>query len=149
MRFEQNFIADDYHDEFQPVPAGNYIAKIIDSEDRQTKAGNGEYLQLKLEIISGQQKGRYVFDRLNLKNPNQQAMNIAKATLGNIMRAIKMDSIIDTDQIHGLPLVIKVTQRENNGKMYNDIKGYSSAEGFCEDDLGATETKGYDEPTPY
>ena len=149
MRFEQEFNENDHHDEYQPVPEGNYRARIIDSEDKKTKKGDGEYLKLKLEILDGVHKGRHVFDNLNLKNPNQQAMNIAKATLGNIMRAVKVTTIIDTDMLHNLPLIIKVKHRTVDGKVFNDVKGYSSTEGFSDDDLGATETKGYDETIPY
>jgi hypothetical protein len=41
-------------------------AVITDTEKKPTKAMNGSYLQLTIEVIEGQHAGRKVFDRLNL-----------------------------------------------------------------------------------
>ena len=35
--------------EFAPLPAGKYIAAIVESETKPTKAGGGSYLQLKVQ----------------------------------------------------------------------------------------------------
>jgi hypothetical protein len=37
---------------------------ITDTEEKPTKAMNGSYLQLTIEVIEGQHAGRKVFDRL-------------------------------------------------------------------------------------
>jgi len=33
-------------DDFEPIPAGNYIAAVVASEMKPTKAGNGSFLEL-------------------------------------------------------------------------------------------------------
>ena len=45
---------------------------------RPTKAGNGSYLQLEIEILEGQYKGRRLWDRLTLNHPNAVAVQIAQ-----------------------------------------------------------------------
>ena len=44
--------------DFEPLPAGKYVAMITESELRPTKSGVGNYLQLTFEIIEGPCKGR-------------------------------------------------------------------------------------------
>ncbi|MDD4540355.1 MAG: DUF669 domain-containing protein, partial [Lentisphaeria bacterium] len=58
---------------FEAIPAGKYQAIITDSEMRDTKTGNGQYLWLEFEIIGGDHKGRKLWSRLNLVNPNPDA----------------------------------------------------------------------------
>lgn len=111
---------------FEPLPAGKYVALIADSEHKTTKAGTGEYVELKLEVIDGEHKGRLVFDRLNLKNPNPQAVAIAKSTLSAICRAVNVHRPGSTPELHGKPLLVNVgvKKRSDNGELTNEVKGY-------------------------
>ncbi len=52
--------------DFDPVPAGRYVAVITQSEVKLNKAGTGSYLQFTFQIIDGEYKGRYLWARLNL-----------------------------------------------------------------------------------
>lgn len=111
---------------FEPLPAGKYQAIIVDSEMKATKAGNGQYLQLELEVIDGELKGRKVWDRLNLDNPNSQAVEIARATLSAICRSVKVMEPKDSIDLHNLPLTITVACKKlDSGEFSNDIKGYA------------------------
>ena len=47
---------------------------------KPTRDGYGEYLSLTLQVIEGQYANRLVFARLNLKNANDKAVDIAKKT---------------------------------------------------------------------
>ena len=53
---------------FDPIPAGWYKAMITESELKQTRNGQGNYLQLTLQVLDGQHAGRHLWDRLNLMN---------------------------------------------------------------------------------
>ena len=64
--------------DFEPLPAGKYLAVITDSEMKPTKAGTGSYLQIVWELIDGDFKGRKLWSRLNLDNPNATAVEIAQ-----------------------------------------------------------------------
>ncbi len=60
--------------EYTPVPAGSYRAAIIRSEFKDTKNGQGKYLELVFEILEGPSANRLLSSRLNLINPNAQAV---------------------------------------------------------------------------
>ena len=116
--------------DFEPIPAGKYVAVITDSEMKPTKAGTGHYLQLAFQIIEGPYKNRFVWARLNLDNPNATAVQIARAELSAICRAVGVMAPKDSIELHNLPLVIHVRckKRSDTGDITNEIKGYSKRE---------------------
>jgi uncharacterized protein involved in exopolysaccharide biosynthesis len=124
------FNADDFSDieSYSILPAGTYTAAIVSSENKTTKNGNGSYLELQLEIIDGQYAGRKVWDRLNLRNPNQTAVEIAMRTLASICKAIGIKTPRDSSELHNKPMNIKVSVREYNGNESNEVKKYMPAE---------------------
>jgi hypothetical protein len=113
--------------DFEPVPAGKYLAVITESEMKPNKAGTGSYLQLTFAIIEGEHKGRFLWARLNLDNPNAVAVQIAKAELSAICRAVGVLAPNDSTDLHDLPLVIhvKCKKRPDTGEIANEVKGYS------------------------
>ena len=112
---------------FDAIPAGKYQAVITDSEFRPNRAGTGEYLQLEFEIIEGDYKNRKLWARLNMHNPNSEAVRIARADLAAICHAVNVMQPRDSSELHNLPLTIIVRcKKENNGDLYNEIKGYAS-----------------------
>jgi len=116
--------------EFDPIPAGKYLAVIGESEMKPTKSGTGTYLQFKFEVLDGQYKGRHLWARLNLDNPNQLAVKIARAELSAICRAVGVMAPKDSVELHNLPLLItvKCKKREDTGDITNEIKGYAKKE---------------------
>lgn len=102
---------------------GTYLAQIVDSQMKPTKAGNGEYLALKVEVLEGEHKGRTVYDNLNLNNPSEKAMEIAYQTLSAIGHATGVMNITDSEQIHHKPM--RVTFAVDGS--YTRIKGYEPA----------------------
>lgn len=111
---------------FEALPAGWYLVAIVGSESKPTKAGTGEYLELTLEVLEGDYKGRKVFDRLNLDNPNAQAVEISKATLSAICHAVGVLQPKDSTELHNLPLLAKVSVRDYQGEKQNEVKGYKA-----------------------
>ena len=110
--------------EYAALPAGEYQAIIVESEEKPTKAGNGKYLELRLNIQGPTHQGRILFDRLNLVNQNDTAQQIARATLSSICRAVNVLTPKDSSELHGKPLTVIVKTREYNGEIQNEIKGY-------------------------
>ena len=113
---------------FDPIPAGKYLAAITGSEMKPTKNGSGSYLELTFTILEGEHKGRTQWARLNLNNPNDTAVKIARAELSAICRAVGVMQPRDSVELHNLPLVItvKLKKREDNGELTNEIKGYEA-----------------------
>lgn len=116
--------------DFSPIPEGWYDAKISETDVKNTKAGTGKYISLRLDIIGPSYQGRAVWANLNTINPNPKAEEIARAQLADIMRATGLAQVIDTDELVGLVLAIKVAVR--NDETYgsrNDVKGFRAIEG--------------------
>lgn len=111
----------------EAVPAGKYIAVITESQMKPTKSGNGYFLELTFEIIEGEYKGRKVWARLNLDNPNQEAVKIARGELSALCRAVNVMQPKDSAELHNLPLEISVKckKRDDNDEITNEIKGYA------------------------
>jgi len=110
---------------FDAIPAGDYPVIIADSKMRDTKDGKGKMLELKLQIVQqGKYMNRTLFDRLNLKNANEQAVQIAQGTLSAICRAVNVLTPKDSAELHNKPLVATVKLGEYNGNPKNEIKGY-------------------------
>lgn len=110
---------------FEALPAGEYPAVIIGSEMKQTKAGDGQFLKLELQILNGPFQNRKLFDRLNLVNKNDQAVQIAKGTLSAICRAVNVLTPKDSAELHNKPLTIKVAVgKDDKGNPNNEVKGY-------------------------
>ena len=116
---------------FDPIPAGWYKAIISNSEMKPTRDGYGEYLSLTLQVIDGQYENRLVFARLNLKNANDKAVDIARKDLAAICRAVGVMSPQASEELHDIPLMIKVKVRPASGEYEasNDIGGYKAVEG--------------------
>lgn len=125
-----NFNADEYKDEYAPIPAGKYKAVITESEMKPTQKG-GEYLSLTVEIIEGPQKGRKVFGNLNLKNANPDAEKIAKIQLSNICRAVGITHPRDSAELHNKPLVVKLAVKPETDQYPagNEVKAWEGVDG--------------------
>ena len=113
-----------------PIPAGWYKCAITASEEKPTKAMTGSYLQLDLQVIDGEHQGRKVFDRLNLNNPNQTAVEIAQRALSSICRSIGVMTPRESSELHDKPLMVKVAVKPADGTYdaSNEVKEYAAAD---------------------
>jgi hypothetical protein len=115
---------------FEPLPAGWYSATITQAELKDTKAGNGQYIKLRYDITGPSHQGRVVFGNLNIKNPSAKAEEIGRQQLGEIMRAIGLAKVTDTDQLIGNQISIKLEVK--NDAQYgasNEVKSFKSVSG--------------------
>jgi hypothetical protein len=87
-----------------PIPAGWYKMVITESLEKPTRAQTGSFLQMTVEIIEGDHAGRKAFERLNLNNPNQQAVEIAQRTLSSICRAVGVMTPRTSQDLHDKPI---------------------------------------------
>ena len=125
-------------DPFEILPAGNYPVMIVASEMKATKSGTGDYLELKMQVIDGQYKGRYVWDRLNVRNVSEKAQDIAQKKFSAICLAVGVTFTDDSEDVHGKPMiaVLKVQPEgpDHNGthrQAQQEVSGYKpmSSEG--------------------
>ena len=124
----QNVVQSNDVQSYEPIPEGSYVAVIEDSEERQTRAGNGSYLKLTWRIIDGPYQGRKVWENLNLDNPNEKAVEIAQRSLAEICVACRLQDVPeDSEVLHNKPMKIKITIREasNGYAASNDVRGHA------------------------
>ena len=96
---------------YELLPAGKYRAQIVESEMRVTKNGMGQFLWLMIDILEGEEKGRKIFDQLNLVNPNPTTVEIAQRTLSAICHATGRMHVSDSEELHLIPMTIHVKIR--------------------------------------
>lgn len=132
----QNFNANEVEPNtgFDAIPPGKYKVVIEATEEKATKNGNGSYIQFTLVVVEGEYANRKLWDRLNLNNPNEKAVQIARGTLSAICRAVGITQPKDTEQLHDIPLIARVgyakpDPNDPNGEKRNEIKGYEEAKG--------------------
>lgn len=116
--------------DFAPLPAGEYQVRIADASIQNTKAGTGQYIKLRLDVIGPTHSGRVLFSNLNIRNPNPKAEEIGRQQLGALMRACGLPSLTDTDQLVGGEVSVKVAVKED--EQYgssNEVKAYKAIAG--------------------
>jgi len=115
---------------FEPLPAGWYTATISQSELKDTKTGGGQMIKLRYDITGPTHQGRVVFGNLNIKNASTKAEEIGRQQLGEIMRAIGLAKVTDTDQLIGGQLAIKLEVKDDpKYGVSNEVKGFKSMSG--------------------
>lgn len=116
-----------------PVPAGVYVAQVIESNVASLKSGNGTGLTLVWQILDGPSKGRRVWQALNVQHTNPEAERIAQAQLSAVCHAVGKPRIVDSAELHNRPCRIKVSIKKDTSGQYgdkNEVKGVEAAAGF-------------------
>jgi len=115
---------------FDPLPEGWYNANITGAEIKPTKAGDGKYIAVKYTITGPSHQGRVIFGNLNIKNASTKAEEIGRQQLGEIMRAIGLAKVTDTDQLIGGQIGIKLEVKQDaQYGASNEVKGFKSLSG--------------------
>jgi hypothetical protein len=127
-RLEKSYTADEMPKsdrDFTPLAPGWYSVTITEADVKNTKAGNGTYIKIRYDVTGPTGGGRVVFGNINNRNPNPTAEEIGMRDLGELMRAVGLARLDDTDQLIGKRLDIKLSIKssEQYGDS-NEVKGY-------------------------
>lgn len=117
---------------FDLLPEGDYLCMLSKSEWKDNKAKTGKYIYMEFTVIEGEYKGMKFFERLNLINPNPTAVRIANQKMNQLCAACLLSDIEDTEELHGIPVMLTVVINENKESDYpaqNEIKKFSNADG--------------------
>jgi hypothetical protein len=94
---------------------GTYDGIIDAVEIKKTKAGNGHYLNVKMKL--GQ--AGILFEKINIDNPNEKAVDIAQKTVKSILAygvdgaSLKFNTLEGlADYMTGVPVRIKYENKE-------------------------------------
>ena len=117
--------------QFSALPSGEYPALITDSTVKQTKAGTGTYLELTYQIVDGPYKGRQLWARVTLSNPNATATQIGQQHLAQLRHATGQMQPEDSQQLHNIPHLIRVEHKPATGAYgeSNEVKEYKALAG--------------------
>src|SRR5690625_418228 len=132
--FSANELPEGNDGEFTHVQEGDYQVEITEASLQDTTSGPGQYIKLRMDIIGPTHQGRVLFSNLNIRNQSEKAEQIGLQQLGDVIRAIGVPSLNDTDQLVGGNLTVKVKVKDDkeygdaNGKR-NDIAAYESMTG--------------------
>lgn len=129
--FDANELPQGNGGNYDPLPAGWYNANITGAELKSTKDGSGQYIKVRYDITGPSHQGRVVFGNLNIKNASAKAEEIGRQQLGEIMRAIGLAKVTDTDQLIGGSLSIKLDVRAATEQYaaQNEVKGFKAITG--------------------
>jgi hypothetical protein len=117
--------------QFSALPSGEYPALITDSTVKQTKAGTGTYLELTYQIVDGAYKGRQLWARVTLSNPNATATQIGQQHLAQLRHATGQMQLQDSQQLHNIPHLIRVEHKPAQGAYgeSNEVREYKQLGG--------------------
>lgn len=116
---------------FTPIPAGNYLTLVTDSEIKTTSKG-GQMAVFSLQVADGQYAGRKLFARINTKNQSAEAERIGQSQLSALCHATGVLQLQDTSQLHGKMVRVRVKIRKDETGQYgdqNEVTGYEAVGG--------------------
>ncbi|MBX5010858.1 DUF669 domain-containing protein [Rhizobium lentis] len=125
----QRFNAQDHDTEQRGsnLPNGIYVLEVSTSEVKPTAKGNGTILKLTYDVVEPAEfKGRKIFANINLENANAQAQEIGQRDLAKLCRAVGLDEVIDSDELHFISFTAKVgVEKPRDGyEPRNEIKRF-------------------------
>jgi hypothetical protein len=87
--------------DFEPIPKGNYRVRVVSIDQRQTKAGNGEAYNVRLDVVGPSHAGRVIFDYILIKHPSEEAVRIGRGRWAQLIRACGLSNPPTTDPLLG------------------------------------------------
>lgn len=114
-KLPDNYTPADYPDTGKTIPEGEYTCMVTDSGERKSKSNpNHTYVYLKVEVMEGEYKGKYVDEILCFDHPdNQKARRIAREKLASYCRAVDVPNPRDTQDLHHKPFVVPVAVKKS------------------------------------
>jgi hypothetical protein len=116
------------------LPAGQYNVKVTGAEIKDTKAGNGKYVQITFAVTNEEFAGVELTERYNVQNANPKATQIGLGKLSALSRSLCASATSAKEQQKimivnngnfspwlGLP--VKLTVDVSEGKPYIDKEG--------------------------
>lgn len=104
---------------YDPLPDGKYLLACEEANHKNT--ANGEGINAKFDVVSGEYAGRKVFLFFNTVNKSDKAQQIGREQLATWARACGKPNASDTDQLVGVPFMADIyTEKAKPGSQYGD-----------------------------
>lgn len=114
----------------EAIPSAIYDVMISATEEKAVKDSDppGQtYYEFEYTVLLGDYKGRKLYDRLNCKNSNAKAVEIAYGTLSSICHVLGVLQLNNTAELHNKPMkinVVKIPRSDDKTRFGNEIRGY-------------------------
>ena len=108
--------------EFQPLPVGNYLVKVVNVEKKTSQSGN-DYVGMVMEVIDGEYNGRKIYNNLHLtpktaENSIKRIYKMAEFVGITPVAFSDVDSIVDFTK-NFIDLCFEI---EYNEEAFNKVK---------------------------
>ena len=125
LNFDSTQIAsNEMPSDFGAIPEGKYLVHIAETEEKISNAGN-KYLNLKLQVLDGEYKNRYLWDIVNLWHPKDNVRDIASQTMASICRATGVLKPSTSEELHYKPLTASISlETDSDYGDQNRVKKY-------------------------
>ena len=115
----------------QPLPAGEYLGTIVESNDETGETRDGARTRtvvVRIDITRGEHHGRRIYDRLLVVHPTEIAQQIGRSRLKSLIEAAAPGAKSSGELVGKTVLAsVKVAPRKDTGEMRNEVKAYKSA----------------------
>lgn len=124
----------DKREERGPMPAGEYLFSITESDVKPGARPGSQLLKLTYTCLSDGYKGRRMWQNLNLVHPNADAQRIAQSELREICEAVGLGNQVvdDSARLHGVPMWVRIRVEKDDTGRYDDANrptGWKPANG--------------------
>lgn len=116
----------DAPNDYSALPPGDYTMVVEKADVKPTKAGDGHYVNVQLSVVGNNYANRKAFDRMNIDNQSQKAVEIGLRQLSALCKAAAGGQdvrITDTDQLIGQVVLVKLAVKDDQ----NVVKSYKPA----------------------
>jgi len=107
--------------DFDAVPPGRYLCTIEAAQVKETKKGDGAYLEVTLRVLDSPYLNRKLWHRINIMNPSEMCQQIGRATLATLTMAAGFPNTLDESLLVGRQVIAHVSVRQDQ----NVIRKYS------------------------
>jgi hypothetical protein len=99
------------------IPSGEYAAKVLTAEVRDSKTGTGSYILVRFSILDQKFAGRFVSEFITLKSPSEYAQEAGRLGLRKLLEAAGLDPEADPDlvDVQGKRMMATVVVRPAKG----------------------------------
>ena len=84
---------------WDPLPAGEYVAQIVEASVQRPQSGDGYYLVLTWKIAEGEFERRLVWQRIIFVHSNEQAQTIGRKTLKDLCVALGVNEQVNDAEV--------------------------------------------------
>jgi len=118
---------------YVPLPDGDYVVALNRVTEKQTKAGNGSYIDTSFTVTEGDSAKRLLFHTFLINHPSEKAQSIGREQLDKFLKSVGVNGGFESlgndsmalEALVGKELLVNITIEANPGyKDRNKIKKF-------------------------